>query len=135
MRPNPLQDVVAFLSAPSVATGVFWLLLLASCVVAAATWRADPGQRTGRHVGIWVLRLLVGGMWWQQSLWKVPPNYDGLIHWMKQMVEHASIPLQGQLVQDYVVPNIRLFGPLVYGVTASRSPARRAGSRSRSSRT
>jgi len=86
LRPNPLQDVVAFLSAPSVATGVFWLLLLASCVVAAATWRADPGQRTGRHVGIWVLRLLVGGMWWQQSLWKVPPNYDGLIHWMKQMV-------------------------------------------------
>jgi len=116
LKPNPFQDVVTFLSAPSVATAVFWLLLLASCVVAAAAWRADPGQRTARHVGIWMLRLLVGGMWWQQSLWKVPPNYDGLIYWMKQMVDHASISLQGQLVQDLVIPNIHLFGPLVYGV-------------------
>ena len=44
-----------------------------------------------RHTGIWLLRLIVGSMWRQQSLWKIPPNYDGLIYWMKQMVDHASI--------------------------------------------
>jgi uncharacterized membrane protein YphA (DoxX/SURF4 family) len=32
------------------------------------------------------------------------------------MTEHASIALQGRLVQDLVLPNIHLFGPLVYGV-------------------
>ncbi len=32
------------------------------------------------------------------------------------MVDHASIPLQGQLVENIVLPNIALFGPLVYGI-------------------
>ena len=53
-------------------------------------------------------------MWWQQSLWKIPPNYDGLVYWMKQMVDHAAIPLQGELVARIVLPNIAVFGPLVY---------------------
>ena len=69
-----------------------------------------------RHTGIWLLRLIVGSMWRQQSLWKIPPNYDGLIYWMKQMVDHASTPLQAQLVQNIELPNIVLFGPLVYAV-------------------
>ena len=56
-------------------------------------------------------------MWWQQSLWKVPPHYDwGLIHWMQEMVEHGSIQLQSDLVRDLVLPNIRIFGPLVYAI-------------------
>jgi uncharacterized membrane protein YphA (DoxX/SURF4 family) len=116
VRPNPLRDVVAFLSTFGVATVVFWLLLVGSCATAIAVWRVEPGQRTARDIGVWLLRLLVGGMWWQQSLWKIPPNYDGLIYWMKQMVDHASIPLQAQLVQDIVLPNMVLFGPLVYAV-------------------
>jgi uncharacterized membrane protein YphA (DoxX/SURF4 family) len=116
VRPNPLRDVATFLSAPSAVTVVFWLLLLGSCAAASFAWRDDPVQRTARHVGIWLLRLLVGSMWWQQSLWKIPPNYDGLIYWMKQMVDHASIPLQAQLVHDLVLPNITLFGPVVYAI-------------------
>jgi uncharacterized membrane protein YphA (DoxX/SURF4 family) len=90
--------------------------LAGSIVVAAAASRADATQCSSRHIGIWLIRFVVGAMWWQQSLWKIPPNYDGLIYWMKQMTEHASISLQGRLVQDLVLPNIRLFGPLVYGV-------------------
>ena len=116
MRPNPVQDVLAFLSVPAWITAVFWLLLAGSIVVAVAAWRADATQRSSRHLGIWLIRFVVGAMWWQQSLWKIPPNYDGLIYWMKQMTEHASIALQGRLVRDLVLPNIRLFGPLVYGV-------------------
>jgi uncharacterized membrane protein YphA (DoxX/SURF4 family) len=114
MRPSPWQNVATFLSTPNTVTAIFWLLLLGSLAAAVAAWRADPAQRMGRQIGLWLLRLLIGSMWWQQSLWKIPPNYDGLIYWMKQMVDHASIPLQSRLVQDVVLPNIGLFGPLVY---------------------
>ena len=115
MRPNPLHDVLAFLSTSSWATPVFWLLTAASIVIAVTVWRSDAMQRNPRHVGIWLIRFVMGAMWWQQSLWKIPPNFDGLRYWMQQMAEHASIPLQGQLVQDVVLPNIQIFGPLVYG--------------------
>jgi uncharacterized membrane protein YphA (DoxX/SURF4 family) len=116
LSPSPLQDALAFLTEPRVPTVVVWLLLVGSFAIAVAALRVDPAQRTVRHVAIWLLRLIVGIMWWQQSLWKIPPNYDGLIYWMKQMVDHSSIQLQGQLVRDIVLPNIVLFGPLVYGI-------------------
>jgi uncharacterized membrane protein YphA (DoxX/SURF4 family) len=116
VRPNPLHDVLAFLSAPSWTTPVFWLLAAASIFIALAAWRGDATQRSLRHAGIWLIRFVIGAMWWQQSLWKIPPNYDGLRFWMQQMAEHASIELQGRLVQDLVLPNIQIFGPLVYGV-------------------
>jgi uncharacterized membrane protein YphA (DoxX/SURF4 family) len=116
LTPNPWHDATTFLSTPNIATGIFWLLLAGSGVIALAALLADPGQRTTQHVGVWLLRLIVGAMWWQQSLWKIPPNYDGLLYWMKQMVDHASIPLQSRFVQEIVLPNIALFGPLVYAI-------------------
>jgi uncharacterized membrane protein YphA (DoxX/SURF4 family) len=114
MRPNPLSDAIAFLGKPDWPTPVLWVLLLASVAIAVAAWRRDPAQRTARHIGLWLLRLIVGAMWWQQSLWKIPPNYDGQLYWMQQMVEHASIELQGSLVGRFVIPNIAVFGPLIY---------------------
>ena len=114
MRPNPARDALDFLTKPVWPTGVFWLLLIASVLIAWAVWRRIPEQRTARHGAIWLLRLIVGVMWWQQSLWKIPPNYDGLIYWMKQMVAHAAIPLQGQAVEAIVLPHITLFAPAVY---------------------
>jgi uncharacterized membrane protein YphA (DoxX/SURF4 family) len=119
MRPNPLHDAVQFLTQPAWFTPVFWLLLLASIVVAALAWRRDPARRTARTVGIWGLRMLMGTMWWQQTLWKIPPNFDGLRYWMGQEAEHAAIALQGALVRDVVLPNLSLFGPLVYLVELS----------------
>ena len=117
MRPNPLSDAISFLADPSFPRPVFWLLLLGSAAAAILAWRNDPAQRSLRHVGICLLRIIVGTMWWQQSLWKVPPHYDwGLIHWMQEMVEHASTNLQGVLVRDIVLPNIAIFGPLVYAI-------------------
>jgi uncharacterized membrane protein YphA (DoxX/SURF4 family) len=116
VRPNPLQDFTSFLFTPGWSTVVFWLLLVGSVTVAVLTWQANPAPRPTRHIGIWLLRLLLGAMWWQQSLWKVPPNYEGLIYWMKQMVDHAAIPLQSAIVRDVVLPNIAVFGPLVYAI-------------------
>src|SRR5579863_9094611 len=119
MRQDPLTDALHFL----VDTGkfwfsvVFWLLIVNSAVVAFLAWRADPAQRSVRHVGIGILRFIVACMWWQQSLWKIPPHWDwGLIHWMEEMVAHASTELQSVLVRDLVLPNIAFFGPLVYAI-------------------
>lgn len=114
MRPNPAHDALDFLTKSAWPTGVFWLLLIASVLIAWAVWRRIPEQRSARHGAIWLLRLIVGVMWWQQSLWKIPPNYDGLIYWMKQMVAHAAIPLQSQAVEAIVLPHITLFAPVVY---------------------
>ena len=53
----------------------------------------------------------MGTMWWQGSLWKIPPNFDGLLYWMKQIVDHAFIPLQSSAFAQIVIPNIAIFGP------------------------
>jgi uncharacterized membrane protein YphA (DoxX/SURF4 family) len=119
MRENPLGNALAFLVATDklLFTVVFWLLLVGSAAIAALAWRADSGQRSVQHVGYGLLRVVIGIMWWQQSLWKIPPHYDwGLIHWMEEMVEHASTQLQSVLVRDLVLPNIAVFGPLVYAI-------------------
>jgi uncharacterized membrane protein YphA (DoxX/SURF4 family) len=114
MKPDPFTDIIAFLTKPEWPTPVFWLLLLASCIIAIVASRRSPAQGMGHHLGIWLLRLTVGAMWWQQSLWKIPPNEDGLIYWMRQMVDHAAIPLQSRFVSTVVLPWISVFGPLVY---------------------
>jgi uncharacterized membrane protein YphA (DoxX/SURF4 family) len=114
MRPNPLNDAVHFLTQSNWFTPVFWLLLLASIAIAAVVWQRDPGQRTARGLGIWGLRVLMGTMWWQQTLWKIPPNFDGLKFWMQQEADHAAIALQAALVRNIVLPNLAVFGPLVY---------------------
>jgi uncharacterized membrane protein YphA (DoxX/SURF4 family) len=119
MRPNPWQDAADFLTQGGWLLAVFWLLLLGSAALALLAWRRLPAERTARDVAIWLLRTLIGAMWWQQSLWKVPPDYGGLIHWMQEMVDHASTLLQSNLVRDVVLPNIAAFGPLVYAVEVS----------------
>lgn len=114
MRPNPWHDVGVFLTTKSWLTPVFWILMLGAAVIAFAAWRSNPQNRTPRDLGLALVRFLVGVMWWQQSLWKVPPNYGGLIYWMKQMVAHSAIPAQGAFVGNVIIPNITIVGPLVY---------------------
>jgi uncharacterized membrane protein YphA (DoxX/SURF4 family) len=114
MRPNPLHDAVQFLTQANWFTAVFWLLLAASVAIAVTVWRRDPPQRTVRNLGLWGLRVLIGTMWWQQTLWKIPPNFDGLRYWIGQEAEHAAVVLQGDLVRDILLPNLAIFGPLIY---------------------
>ena len=114
MRPSPWGDFAAFMTKLAWYTPVYWILLLSALAIAAVAWRRLPEQRSPRAVSILILRLLVGGMWWEQTLWKIPPNYDGLLYWMKQMTEHAAIIAQGRFVADAVIPNVAIVGPLVY---------------------
>ncbi len=113
-EPNFLIDLLTFLSKPIWPTAVYWVVLLAGLGIAFSAWQREPDQRSPRTAGLALLRLIVGTMWWQQSLWKIPPNYGGLLFFMKEIVAHSSIPLQASMVGRYVVPNIAVFGPLVY---------------------
>jgi uncharacterized membrane protein YphA (DoxX/SURF4 family) len=117
-EPNLATDTVAFLTNPAWPTAAYWILLLVSIVIAARVWRADPAQRNIRTIGIWLMRVAMGTMWWQGSLWKIPPNFDGLLYWMKQIVAHAAISLQSWAFDQLVIPNIAIFGPLVYTTEA-----------------
>jgi uncharacterized membrane protein YphA (DoxX/SURF4 family) len=124
MTRTPITDIVDFLTEPSAATLVFWLLIVASVAIAIMVARADPAQRTPKHVGDLLLRFVVGAMWWQQSLWKLPPYYTddpqapfgttGLAFWMRQMAEYAPFKLQARLVEDPVLAHFYVFAPLVY---------------------
>ena len=60
MRPNPLHDVINFLTKPGALTVVFWLLLVGSVAAALLAWMRYPAQRTLRHAAIWLTRLLIG---------------------------------------------------------------------------
>jgi uncharacterized membrane protein YphA (DoxX/SURF4 family) len=121
---NPLTDVIAFLTKPGWTTAAFWLLLAASVVVAVYARATIPEQRRGTHVAQWLFRLLIGAMWWQQTLWKLPPTYTdqpdepfgetGLAHWMQIMGKSAAIPLQADFVNNIVLPHFYLFAPVVY---------------------
>jgi uncharacterized membrane protein YphA (DoxX/SURF4 family) len=126
MNPNPFYDTATFLVQPAWTTAIFWLLLLGSIAIAVYVCRAIPGQRRIEHIGNWAIRLLIGCMWWQQSLWKLPPYYTdqpqepfgttGLAYWMGLMGKHAAIPLQAEFVNSIVLPNFYFFAPLVYGL-------------------
>jgi uncharacterized membrane protein YphA (DoxX/SURF4 family) len=124
MNPNPVTDIVGFLTQPGWLTLVFWLLLAASVAIAGVAGARIPEQRTASHAGRWVVRLLIGAMWWQQTLWKLPPYYTdhperpfgetGLAYWMGVMGQHAAIPLQADFVNNIVLPHFYLFAPVVY---------------------
>jgi hypothetical protein len=126
MNPNPLSDTIAFLFQPGWTTAIFWLLLVASIAIAAYAYQTIPAQRSLAHLGSWSFRLIIGAMWWQQSLWKLPPYYTdhpeqpfgdtGLAYWMKLMGQHAAIPLQADIVNNVVLPHFYWFAPLVYGL-------------------
>jgi uncharacterized membrane protein YphA (DoxX/SURF4 family) len=119
---NPFADTLAFLTRNEWPTYVFWLLLLGSLGIAVVNLLQDPAQRTGRHVWMWVTRLLIGGLWWQQTLWKLPPTYTdspdgvsgGLHYWVGEMVQHSAFGIQSWLVEKVIQPHFYFFAPQVY---------------------
>jgi hypothetical protein len=123
MKANPLSDVLHFLVNPAWTTAVYWLLLLGSIVIAVYAWRSIPSQRSPSNVVDWLCRFFVGSMWWQQTLWKIPPLYtdnpsdplnSGLHYWMMQEGQGAAIRLQADFVNHIVLPHFYLFAPIVY---------------------
>ena len=126
MNPDPISDVVAFLRQPAWTTAIFWLLGLASVVIAIYVFSTIPSQRRLTYIYDWIFRLLIGAMWWQQTLWKLPPTYTltpeqpfgetGLAYWMGVMGRSAAVPAQADFVNNVVLPHFYLFAPVVYGL-------------------
>jgi uncharacterized membrane protein YphA (DoxX/SURF4 family) len=122
---NPLSDVLQFLVRPGWTTAVYWLLILGSIGIAIYAWRTIASQRSGRNVGDWLCRFFIGSMWWQQTLWKLPPLYtdnpsdpvnSGLHYWMTREGQSAAIALQADFVNHLVLPHFYLFAPIVYAL-------------------
>jgi uncharacterized membrane protein YphA (DoxX/SURF4 family) len=107
-------------------TVIFWLLLVASSAIAAYAYRTVSAHRSLADVGNWGFRLVIGAMWWQQNLWKLPPYYTdhpeqpfgdtGLTYWVKLMGQHAAVPLQADFVNNVVLTHFYWFAPAVYGL-------------------
>lgn len=118
MKHDPLSDFLSFLTKPDWPTPLYWLLLLGGIIIAAHVFLRYRDQRTLKHVGNWAFRVLIGSMWWQQTLWKLPPQYGGLNYWVTQMGKSAFLTLQADFVNNVVLPNFLLFAPIVYVLEA-----------------
>jgi uncharacterized membrane protein YphA (DoxX/SURF4 family) len=126
MPANPFTDVWHFLTATTndylkqgnlrfLILALFWVLLLASVAIAVRNWREDPTQRTGRHLGIWVARVLIGCLWFQGMLWKLPlPVSDGLQYWTEQESTSAAFEFHRNFMKDVVLTHMTFFGPIVF---------------------
>jgi uncharacterized membrane protein YphA (DoxX/SURF4 family) len=120
---DPFTDTLGFLMRAAWPIYVFWVLLGGSTGIALFNLIQDPEQRTVRHVWMWLARLLIGGLWWQQTLWKLPPTYTdspdgvsgGLHYWVGEMVQHAAFSWQSAFVAQVVQPHFYFFAPQVYG--------------------
>ena len=128
MTPNPLTDFVHFMLRPEWPTYVFWVLMIASVAIAVYALATLPEQRRVIHIGNWACRVVIGGMWWQQTLWKLPPYYtdepgkplsaNELYHYMTVVGKSAAIPLQADFFNHVVLPHFYLFAPIIYAAEA-----------------
>ena len=126
MPNNPFGDAWHFLTANTgdyqklgdwrfLVLALFWVLLLAGTAVAFKNWQEDPAQRSGRHFGIWLVRMLIGCMWFQGMLWKLPlPVSGGLQYWTEQESTNAAFEFHRAFMKDVVLPNMKVFGPIVF---------------------
>ena len=124
---NPFTDFLNFLQGGTVwgrlPIYLFVILILASVAICAYNYRRDPQQRTPLNVYTWLARLSIGGMWFQQTLWKLPPQFtdnlsdpmnSGLRYWMGAMANAASFGFHRAMVSDVVLPHFGLFAYQVW---------------------
>ena len=126
MPQNPFTDVWKFLTGATndylnlgawryLLVVLFLLLIAASVMIAVRNWREDPAQRTGTHLGTWFVRVLIGCMWFEAMLWKLPlPVGGGLAYWTEQMGQRAAFKIHREFVTGFLIPNLHLFGPFVF---------------------
>ena len=114
MRTDPFSDSLTFLTEGYWATPAFWGILIVSLAIAALAFKTLPEQRTGDHLFRYIVRFVIGLMWWQQSLWKVPPDFEGLRHWTEEIVKNAAFPIHSRLVNDLILTHFVPFGYFIY---------------------
>jgi uncharacterized membrane protein YphA (DoxX/SURF4 family) len=124
MRSNPFHEAWLFLvgeTGPHLGIGnwryllvaLFWAALIASIAIAIRNWQADPSQRTATHFWTWLIRVMIGVMWFEGSLWKLPIPSGGFQSWLEQVGQHAAFGFHKDLVANFFLPNFTLFNVLV----------------------
>jgi uncharacterized membrane protein YphA (DoxX/SURF4 family) len=94
---------------------LFLVLFAASVWIAYKNWQADPTQRTREHLVTWFMRLMIGCMWFQGSLWKLPlPVSGGLQYWTEELSKYAAFDIHRWIATNIFVPLLPLINPLVY---------------------
>jgi uncharacterized membrane protein YphA (DoxX/SURF4 family) len=94
---------------------LFVVLIAASIVIAMRNWSEDPSQRTGTDLATWIMRVLVGAMWYQGMIWKLPLFTDnGLHYWMEQMAGRAAFAFHRDLVTNVYLPYFNVINPIVF---------------------
>jgi uncharacterized membrane protein YphA (DoxX/SURF4 family) len=126
MRTNPFFDAWLFIIGATedheklgafryFFVGLFLVLIVASLWIARTNWREDPTQRTGVHVTTWVCRVLIGCMWFQGCLWKLPlPISGGFQYWTGEMAENAAFAFHRALVTSVYLPYLAFIQPVVF---------------------
>ena len=116
MRTNPFSDGLFFL------TENYWRPRC-SGPCSSSAWRSRRRhsyfclkQRSVDRLVRYIVRGVVGLMWWQQSLWKGPPDFEGLRHWTEEMVKNAAFPIQARLIESIVLTHFVPFGYLIYSL-------------------
>jgi hypothetical protein len=125
MRTNPFSDTFLFLigSTPDhQGSGIglllvllFWALMMATVFIARRNWLADPAQHTFEHVATWVMRVMIGCMWFQGSLWKLPlPVSGGLKFWVLQEGNYAAFTIHKWIATNVFVPALPVLDSIVF---------------------
>ncbi len=88
--------------------------------VAAPRLAAAPGWPLG------VARILIGILWFQQLLWKLPPDFgctpardQGLCDWIQREIDSPLIPLYATFLRSIVQPNLGLLGWFIWLLEAA----------------
>ena len=125
MRTNPFYDAWLFLLGQTgdhqgtgvggLLTAIFLLLLVSSFCIAVCSWRGDAAQRTGHHLAVWFMRVMIGAMWFQGSLWKLPLPVSGAFKfWTEQLGKYAAFDAHKWIVTNVFVPALPVIDPMVY---------------------
>lgn len=135
MRTDPFSDALAFLLGTTAGHAeIGWgripfviltaALIIGSLAVAGVNWSQDPTQRRGRDIALWLIRALIGAMWLEGSLWKLPlPVSGGFSYWLGLMAENAAFPAYGALIKAVLLAYIELINPLIWLVETALAAA------------
>lgn len=132
---DPISDTFHFLTArplwfndaPSPSrwgvfpTLLFWALAIGAAVIAARVWKRFPEQRNAKTGYLGFARFLLGAMWFQATLWKLPPTFTGnpdgtggLRKWTGLMADGAAFGFHRALTREVILPNFELFAYQVW---------------------
>jgi uncharacterized membrane protein YphA (DoxX/SURF4 family) len=125
MRTNPFYDAWLFLIGRTsdhensgvgfLLTILFLVLLAGSVWIARRNWLQEPAQRTRQHVATWFMRIMIGAMWYQGSLWKLPlPVSGGFAGWTQSLADNAAFEFHRWIARSIFVPLLPIINPLVY---------------------